>query len=142
MSHGHIPLAVCGELGPHLGQTQVVVEPAGRDEGMHERAEDALGGRTSEEQGAGGHGFATDRIGDAALCVGNECAVLHHDGLKADLITVRHERVEDCLHGMLERDVSHRGVSQDLSVRLRAGCLLGRFSGHRQPRTEELIGSG
>jgi hypothetical protein len=107
MSHGHVPLAVCSELGPHLGQTQVVVEPAGRDEGMHERAEDALGGRTSEEQGAGGHGFATGRIGDSALCVGDDCAVLHHDGLEPDLITVRHELVEECLHGMLECDVSH-----------------------------------
>jgi hypothetical protein len=50
MSHGHVPLAVCSELGPHLGQTQVKVEPAGRNEGMHERAHDALGGRTGEEQ--------------------------------------------------------------------------------------------
>jgi hypothetical protein len=93
MSHGHVPLAVCSELGPHLGQAQVVIDPASRDEDMHERAEDVLGGRTSEEQGSGGHGFDTDRIGDAALCVGDERAVLHHDGPKADLITVRAELV-------------------------------------------------
>ena len=74
---------------------------------MNERAEDALGGRTGEEQGAGGHGFATDRIGDAALCAGDECAVPDHGGLEADLITVRDELVQDDLHGMLERDVSH-----------------------------------
>ena len=108
MSHGHAPLAVCSELGPHLGHTPVIVEPAGRDEGMHERAEDALGGRTGEEQRAGGHGFATDRVGDAALRVGDERAVLDHGSLEADLIAVRDELVQDCLHGMLERNVSHR----------------------------------
>ena len=74
---------------------------------MHERAEDALGRRACEEQGAGGHGFATDRIGDAALCVGDERALLDHGGLEADLVTVCDELVEECLHGMLECDVSH-----------------------------------
>lgn len=93
MSHGHAPLAVGSELGPHLGQTQVVVEPASRDEGMHERAGNTLGGRTGEEQRVGGHGLATDRIGDAALCVGDDCAVLDHGGLEPNLITVRDELV-------------------------------------------------
>ena len=93
VAHGHVPLAVDRELGPHLGQPEVVVEPAGRDQGMCQRAEDALGGRTGEEQGAGGHGCATDRIGDTALCVSDECAVLDHGGLEADLVTVRDELV-------------------------------------------------
>jgi hypothetical protein len=61
---------------------------------------------TGAEQGAGGHGFATGRIGDAALCVGDDCAVLNHGGLEADLITVRDEFVEDRLHRMLETSVT------------------------------------
>ena len=81
------------ELGPDLGQTQVVGEPVSGHESMHEGAEDALGRRTGEEQGAGRHGFATDRIGDAALCVCDERAVLDHGGLEPNLITVRDELV-------------------------------------------------
>ena len=89
MSHSHLPFAMRRELGPHLGQKQVVVERADRHENIHKAAEDALGGRSGEEQVAGGDGCATDRIGDAALCVDDQRAVLDHGGLEADLITIR-----------------------------------------------------
>jgi hypothetical protein len=109
-------LAVRGELGPHVGDPQVVGQLTALDEHVRDGGGHALGRRRGEEQGVRGDGHPASGVGQARYRVHNQVSPVDNRYLEADLTAVGHESVDGVLDARLwggRGIVRHTGPTSD-----------------------------